>query len=100
MTEPQPLPQREPDAISEDDMPTVPIPARKVVTTFDAASKHERIEVKPPLTQLFRRTITKAFNGWVTVSTNMVRNLNWYPRVEPYVGYGTEHYSRLICRTV
>ena len=100
MTEPQPLPQREPDAISEDDMPTVPIPARKVVTIFDAASKHERIEVKPPLTQLFRRAITKAFNGWVTVSTNMVRNLNWYPRVEPYVGYGTEHYSRLICRTV
>lgn len=42
MTEPQPLPQREPDSISEDDMPTVPIPARKVVTTFDAASKHER----------------------------------------------------------
>ena len=100
MTEPQPLPQREPDAISEDDMPTVPIPARKVVTIFDAASKHERIEVKPPLTQLFRRAITKAFNGWVTVSTNVVRNLNWYPRVEPYVGYGTEHYSRLICRTV
>lgn len=100
MTEPQPLPQSEPDAISEDDMPTVPIPARKVVTIFDAASKHERIEVKPPLTQLFRRAITKAFNGWVTVSTNMVRNLNWYPRVEPYVGYGTEHYSRLICRTV
>ena len=100
MTEPQPLPQREPDSISEDDMPTVPIPARKVVTTFDAASKHERIEVKPPLTRLFRRTITRAFNKWVTFSTSMVLNLNWYPRVEPYVGYGTEHYSRLICRTV
>ena len=69
MTEPQPLPQREPDSISEDDMPTVPIPARKVVTTFDAASKHERIEVKPPLTRLFRRTITRAFNKWVTFST-------------------------------
>ena len=100
MTEPQPLPQREPDSISEDDMQTVPIPARKVVTTFDAASKHERIEVKPPLTRLLRRTITRAFNKWVTFSTSMVLNLNWYPRVEPYVGYGTEHYSRLICRTV
>ncbi len=74
MTEPQPLPQREPDSISEDDMPTVPIPARKVVTTFDAASKHERIEVKPPLTRLFRRTITRAFNKWVTFSTSMVLN--------------------------
>lgn len=30
-------------------MPTVPIPAHKVVTTFDAASRHERIEIKPPL---------------------------------------------------
>ena len=58
MTEPQPLPQREPDSISEDDMPTVPIPARKVVTTFDAGSIHERLDVLPLLTWLFSRTIT------------------------------------------
>ena len=37
------------------DMPTVPIPARHTATTFDTASKRERIEVKPPLVQLFRR---------------------------------------------
>lgn len=45
MTEPQPLPQREPDSISEDDMQTVPIPARKVVTTFDAASRLSLIHI-------------------------------------------------------
>ena len=88
------------NAEHSDDMPTVPIPARKVVTTFDAASRHERLEVKPPLTRLFRRTITKAFSVWLKFSTALVRSLDWYPRVEPYVGYGTEHYSRLICRTV
>lgn len=71
-----------------------------MVTTFDAASRHERLEVKPPLTRLFRRTITKAFSVWLKFSTALVRSLDWYPRVEPYVGYGTEHYSRLICRTV
>ena len=116
MSEIQPLPQfppqrapqhdqqREQQRMGErmddscDDMPTVPIPARKVVTTFDAASRHERLEVKPPLTRLFRRTITKAFSVWLKFSTALVRSLDWYPRVEPYVGYGTEHYSRLICR--
>ena len=103
MSEIQPLPQfppqrapqhdqqREQQRMGErmddscDDMPTVPIPARKVVTTFDAASRHERLEVKPPLTRLFRRTITKAFSVWLKFSTALVRSLDWYPRVEPYV---------------
>lgn len=83
-----------------DDMATVPIPARKVVTTFDAASKHERIEAKPLLTRAFRHIVTGTFSIWLKFSTALVRALGWYPRVEPYVGYGTEHYSRLICRTV
>ena len=56
------------NAEHSDDMPTVPIPARKVVTTFDVASRHERLEVKPPLTRLFRRTITKAFSVWLKFS--------------------------------
>ena len=61
MSEIQPLPQfppqrapqhdqqREQQRMGErmddscDDMPTVPIPARKVVTTFDAASRHEAV---------------------------------------------------------
>ena len=111
MSEIQPLPQHaaeSPDRAglntqagpNADDMPTMPIPARKVVTTFDAASKHERIEVKPPLIRLFRRVVTRTFGVWAKFSTALVRRLDWYPRVEPYVGYGTEHYSRLICRTV
>lgn len=97
MSEIQPLPQfppqhdqqREQQRMGErmddscDDMPTVPIPARKVVTTFDAASRHERLEVKPPLTRLFRRTITKAFSVWLKFSTALVRSLDWYPRVNP-----------------
>ncbi|WP_165775895.1 App1 family protein [Bifidobacterium scaligerum] len=83
-----------------DDMPTVPIPARKAVTTFDNPSKRERIEVKPPLTRLTRRVITNVFGVWSRISTQVVRQWGWYPRVEPYVGYGTGDYSRLICRTV
>lgn len=39
----------------QDDMLTVPIPARPVVTTFDAASRHERIEVQPVLVRRMRR---------------------------------------------
>jgi phosphatidate phosphatase APP1 len=81
-------------------MPTVPIPARTAVTTFDAASRRERIEVKPPLIRLMRRLIASAFGVWSKISTDVVRRLGWYPRVEPYVGYGTGDYSRLICRTV
>ena len=81
-------------------MPTVPIPARRVVTTFDSASKHERIEAKPPLVRLFRHAVSTVFNLWMRVSTPVVEQLGWYDQIEPYVGYGTEAYSRLICRTV
>ena len=42
----------------QDDMLTVPIPARPVVTTFDAASRHERIEVQPLLVRRMRRAVT------------------------------------------
>ena len=83
-----------------DDMPTVPIPARRVMTIFDAASRHERIEAKPPVVRLARRIITRVFGLWLRISTFFVRNLGWRERVEPYVGYGTDDYSRLVCRTV
>lgn len=88
------------NAEHSDDMPTVPIPARKAATTFDTPSKHERIEVKPPITRFIRRAITRVFGVWSHISTQVVRQWGWYPRVEPYVGYGTGDYSRLICRTV
>ena len=71
-----------------------------VVTTFDAASRHERIEVQPVLVRRMRRAVTGTFGLWVRLSTAVARKLDWFPRVDPYVGYGTEVYSRLICRTV
>ncbi len=88
------------DASNEPSAPASPIPARHALTTFDTASKRERIEVKPPLVQLFRRAVTSVFNTWVNAATRAARQLDWFPRVDPYVGYGTEDYSRLICRTV
>ncbi|WP_300767148.1 App1 family protein [uncultured Bifidobacterium sp.] len=81
-------------------MPTVPIPARRVMTIFDAASKHERIEVKPPLVRFVRRAITRVFGVWLRASTFFVTSMGWRECVEPYVGYGTDDYSRLVCRTV
>ena len=81
-------------------MATVPIPARHVVTTFDAASKHEQIDVKPLPVRIFRRIVTGVFSLWAKISTTIVTNLNWGQQVEPYVGYGTSNFSRLICRTV
>ncbi|MBT1172854.1 DUF2183 domain-containing protein [Bifidobacterium sp. MA2] len=81
-------------------MPTVPIPAHHVVTTFDAASKRERIEAQPLLERVMRRVVTRTFNAWVTAATKVAHDLDWFPRVDPYVGYGTNDYSRLICRTV
>lgn len=88
------------NAEHSDDMSTVPIPARKAATTFDTPSKRERIEVKPPITRFIRRAVTRVFGVWSRISTQVVRQWDWYPRVEPYVGYGTGDYSRLICRTV
>ena len=84
------------NAEHSDDMPTVPIPARKAATTFDTPSKRERIEVKPPITRFIRRAVTRVFGVWSRISTQVVRQWDWYPRVEPYVGYGTGDYSRLI----
>ena len=93
-------PARETAAASGDDMPTVPIPARRAVTTFDAASRRDRYEAQPLPERLMRRVVTRAFNAWVKAATRMAKRLDWFPRVDPYVGYGTGDYSRLICRTV
>ncbi|MCI1869170.1 App1 family protein [Bifidobacterium crudilactis] len=75
------------------------IRARRAATTFDTAQPHERIESKPLLIRSARRGVTGAFNFWIFVSTLITHHLRWYPIVEPYVGYGTPDYSRLICRT-
>lgn len=89
-----------PQEASNDVMPTVPIPVRTAVTTFDAASKHERIEIKPWPIRQCRKLLTFLFNRWVQLATKAAQSWHWFGRVDPYVGYGTEQYSRLICRTV
>ncbi|MBQ1427514.1 MAG: DUF2183 domain-containing protein, partial [Aeriscardovia sp.] len=47
-----------------------------------------------------RLAVTTAFQVWVDLSTDITESLHWTPRVVPYIGYGTEKYSRLICRLV
>ena len=83
-----------------DETVTRPIPARRVVTTFDAASPRERIETKPWHVRVVRRLITRLFDVWLKASTALAHRLSWFPMVEPYAGYGTGSYSRLVCRTV
>ncbi|AKV56005.1 ABC transporter ATP-binding protein [Bifidobacterium actinocoloniiforme DSM 22766] len=74
--------------------------ARHVATSFDAASPRERFERQSLPVRLARMGLTTGFDIWVRLSTACCRRLGWHPRVDPYVGYGTESYSRLICRTV
>lgn len=80
-------------------MLTVPIPARPVVTTFDAASRHERIEVQPVLVRRMRQP-SPARSDCGCDCPPPSRASSTGSRAYPYVGYGTEVYSRLICRTV
>ena len=62
------------NAEHSDDMPTVPIPARKAATTFDTPSKRERIEVKPPITRFIRRAVTRVFGVWSRISLRWCAN--------------------------
>lgn len=73
---------------------------RHATTLVDTAAENQRIEKKPLLTRAGRSLITSIFDGWVRCSTATTRVLRWRPRVNPYIGYGTEKYARLICRTV
>lgn len=82
-----------------DMMPDTPILARRVETLFDNVSDEESIENKPRLVQLARRAVTSGFGLWTRISAREARRMGWIPRVEPYVGYGTTVFSRLICRT-
>ncbi|MDD6461752.1 MAG: DUF2183 domain-containing protein [Bifidobacteriaceae bacterium] len=80
-------------------MPDTPILARRVETLFDNVSDEESIENKPRLVQFGRCVATTGFNVWTRLSARESRRMGWTPRVEPYVGYGTTVFSRLICRT-
>lgn len=82
------------------ELETIPIPARNVSTMFDAASHYERIENKSGVVQFVRRFLIATFSVWAKLSSFFVRKARWVQHVEPYVGYGTGRYSRLICRTV
>lgn len=77
-----------------------PIQVTSVSTAFDAAVPGEGIESRPAPIRLARRLLTGLFELWVRLSTNLTDRIGWFPRVQPYVGYGTQTYSRLICRTV
>lgn len=80
-------------------MPDTPILARRVETLFDNVSDEESIENKPTPMQVARRAVTFGFGLWTRISAREARRMGWIPRVEPYVGYGTTVFSRLICRT-
>ncbi len=80
-------------------MPDTPILARRVETLFDNVSDEESIENKPTPVQVARRAVTFGFGLWTRISAREARRMGWIPRVEPYVGYGTTVFSRLICRT-
>jgi phosphatidate phosphatase APP1 len=77
-----------------------PIKAEHTTTLVDTAAKSERLETKPLVVRGARQLVTVLFSGWASLSQRITSSLGWYPRVEPYVGYGTDAYSRLICRTV
>ncbi|WP_418969149.1 App1 family protein [Alloscardovia omnicolens] len=79
---------------------THPILAQRARTTIDRPSVRERTEKKPPLVQLARHAVTGIFGAWYALSMPSARKAGWKPYVEPYVGYGTTKFSRIICRTV
>lgn len=92
-------------ATSSDDMPTVAIPLGEIAGTPTSQARRQstrlrRLAAGNPLKRLARRAITTVFGWWTAFSTRLVRQLGWFPSVKPYVGYGTEEYSRLVCRTI
>ncbi|WEV52713.1 phosphatase domain-containing protein [Bifidobacterium sp. ESL0704] len=82
-------------------MMTVPIEVHRASSSFDSpkavGASHRFGE---PLVWCGRKVATKGFGAWTRFSTGLVRRLGWYPKVEPYAGYGTDDYARLVCRTV
>ncbi|WEV42255.1 DUF2183 domain-containing protein [Bifidobacterium sp. ESL0682] len=84
-----------------DEMPTVPIEVHRASTSFDshkvASARHNGLE---PLLRHARGAVTTGFGMWAKFSTRLVRQWGWFPKVEPYAGYGTGDYARLVCRTV
>ncbi|WEV64348.1 phosphatase domain-containing protein [Bifidobacterium sp. ESL0732] len=84
-----------------DQMPTVPIEVHRASTSFDSSKTiSASSRFGEPWVQSTRKAITQGFGAWTRFSTGLVRKWGWYPKVEPYAGYGTGDYARLVCRTV
>jgi hypothetical protein len=76
------------------------ITARKARTAIDAVPDQKSVRDKPLHIQAVRALVTGIFTGWAASSQCVTTNLlGWFPRVEPYIGYGTQEFARLICRT-
>lgn len=77
-----------------------PIPVHVTETLFDAPSQEEQLEKKRWYIRIVRRVIISLTSLWMKIASRVARARHWYPSVEPYIGYGTDRYVRLICRTV
>lgn len=91
------------DAHEQDGMATVPIQVHHAQTSFDSPSPQALQALrgrKGSYSAAWQHAVTKGFSHWTHVALKRSRALGWFPKVEPYVGYGTDDYARLICRTV
>lgn len=79
---------------------STPIPVHVTATLFDAPSEDEQIGNKPWIIRVGRRIVTSSVGIWMRIAGRLARRAGWFPSVEPYIGYGTHRYARLICRTV
>ena len=77
-----------------------PIPATTTSSNFESYGKFKSLDDKPFSVRVMRRAVTESFDLISAAMVYGARKLGWYPRVEPYIGYGTGSYSRLICRTL
>ena len=73
---------------------------RRSKSFVDSPSPDEIPYKKSFPVRIARLAVTTAFQIWVDLSADITDSLHWTPRVVPYIGYGTEKYSRLICRLV
>lgn len=91
-------------ATANDDMPTVAIPLTNHADDSEPSAQphrlHRKMQLVNPAKRLARKFVVSAFGLWLKVSTAIAHQLHWFPSVKPYVGYGTEEYSRLVCRTI
>ena len=79
---------------------SAPIPVHVTATLFDTPSQAEQIDNKPFLVRVGRRVLTSIAGMWMRLAGRVARRAGWFPSIEPYIGYGTHRYARLICRTV